>query len=259
MVAENHQRPSRLVPNVRATRAESAGDLEMLLPDPPRARSRIFPRATSAVVRPETADLRPAILVDESMLSIPEFQAQFSDCRIIVRKLRAASIEINDRCAVLLGEFEADIVANAIVTYETVVLINASDQFHCYPSVKIRNFPTHKCAFKYIRGLVGPAPHLRDQESLHEMLLSLFPAVSRSLAQNMLRLGNPIAEPDFAFGEFPEMNVYMFTVLLDAETMAYQRNVARGQKQKRPQGTKVATKSRSILSFIPGIGKVPAP
>jgi hypothetical protein len=97
------------------------------------------------------------------------------------------------------------------------------------------------------------------------MLLSLFPGVSRSLAQNMLKLGNPIAEPDFAFGEFPEMNVYMFTVLLDANTMAYERNIAhveaeaRKQNQKRRPGLKVATKSRSILSFIPGVGKVSAP
>jgi hypothetical protein len=103
VLTEDHRRPPRIVLNVRSTPAEKDGDLTMLLPDPPRDRSRIFLRATPAVIRPDTADLRPAILVDESMLSIPEFQAQFSDCWIIVRKLRAASIEISDRCAVLLG------------------------------------------------------------------------------------------------------------------------------------------------------------
>jgi hypothetical protein len=65
--------------------------------------------------------------------------------------------------------------------------------------------------------------HLSDHDSLNEMLLALFQRVSRALTQRFLRKGNLISDTAFSFEEFPAMNICVLSVLLEAQTLAFQR------------------------------------
>jgi hypothetical protein len=232
---------------------------ETFAPTPPQ-KSKLFPKLSVVAVRPEAADPRPAFLADKSVLRIPDFQATFSDCRIVVRKLKCADLEMSDRVAVLFTRHTTARVVDAIATYETVFLVgvdvNAFVSFHGHPSVRIRHFPNTQIALCFVRRLIDPraSSYLRDHESLHEMLLALFPCVSRALAQRFLRKGNPISDTAFSFEEFPAMNIYVLSVLLDAQTLTFQRNVAQKRVKKAP------TKRTSTTSAVaPGVNKVSAP
>jgi hypothetical protein len=187
---------------------------------------------------------------------MPGFAPAFSDCRIVVRKLKCADIELSDRLAVLIQQLTTTRVVDALATYETVLIIGpdakACFAFHGHPSIRIRHLPTVESSFRFIRKMVDhhASGYLRDRESLHEMLLSLFPGVSRSLALRLLRKGNPISDNTFSFEEFPSMNVYVLTVLLDGQTLAFQKHSAQ-------QRTKKAPAKR--MAAVSGLSKVPAP
>jgi hypothetical protein len=101
-----------------------------------------------------------------------------------------------------------------------------------------------------------PNSYLRDAESLHEMLLCLFPTISRSLSHRLLKKGNPITDRGFCFEEFSPMNIHPFNVLLDTPTLGFQKNQIGGKKPVKP---KKVMESESILSFIPGDARIRAP
>jgi hypothetical protein len=226
--------------------------------------SRLFPQASSpSTPRIATVDTRPAVLVDDKILGFPGFRSIFSECRVVVRKVANADIELSERCAALIQNFTPSRIASAIATYQEVYLI-ATDYQLCFafigsPSLKVRILPTAELVLTFVRSLATPLPncYLRESESLFEMLLCLFPTISRSLALHLLKKGNPISDENYCFEEFPEMNIYPFRILLDAETMTFQKNqLAKNRKQ---VAVKKPAESQSILSFIPGYGKVPAP
>jgi hypothetical protein len=87
----------------------------------------------------------PAFLADRSVLRIPDFPATFSDCRIVVRKLKGADLEMSDRVAVLFTRPTTARVVDAIATYKPVFLVgvdvNAFVSFHSHPSLQMRHFP----------------------------------------------------------------------------------------------------------------------
>jgi hypothetical protein len=200
------------------------------------------------------------LVADAFVLRIPDFLPVFANCRIVVRKLKCADIEVSDRLAVLLSRVTTARVVDAVATYETVFLIGAEPDacflFHGHPSVRIRHFPSPKAALDFIRRLIDPraSAYLRGHESLHEMLLALFPCMSRALAQRFLRKGNPVCDTAFSFEEFPAMNVYVLSVLLDAQTLAFQRHIAQKRAKKAP-----AKRLPTDFTVIPGVSKVPAP
>jgi hypothetical protein len=234
---------------------------ECAQPSPP-PKSKLFPKLSSIAVHSEPSDPRPAFIADPSVLKVPEFSAAFADCRVVVRALRCADIEMSDRVAIILRPPRLDRVVEAIATFETIFIVgpdvSTQFEFHGHPSIRIRHFPEMESTFRFIRCLIDPRTglYLRDHESLHELLLSFFPSVSRSLAQHMLRKGNPISDANFSFEEFPSMNVYVFTVLLDAQTLAFQRHVAQKRSRKAP-GKRMPVEG--IPAHVPGLSKVPAP
>jgi hypothetical protein len=259
-LSEPFAKPQSIVP--RECPRESTPPLpECAEPSPP-PKSKLFPKLSSVAVRLEPSDPRPAFLADPSALKIPEFSAAFSDCRVVVRRLRCVDLEMSDRVGVILQPPRLDRVVEAIATYETVFIVGpdatARFAFHGHPSIHIRHFLEMAPTLRFIRRLIDPRAglYLRDHESLHEMLLSFFPCVSRSLAQHMLRKGNPISDPNFSFEEFPNMNVYVLTVLLDAQALAFRGNSAQKRVRKAP-GKRMPTEG--IPVHVPGLSKVPAP
>jgi hypothetical protein len=225
--------------------------------------SRLFPKAASLnTPKVGPSDPRPAIVVDQTLIQDLDFQAAFSDCHVIVRKIRAADIELNDRCAVLVRDFVPARVAAAMVSYERVFLVSTSPKaclaFLGSHSLSVRVCQDNSQVMGFIRSMATPEPntYLRDAESLHEMLLCLFPTISRSLSHRILKKGNPITDPGFCFEEFSPMNIHPFNVLLDTPTLGFQKSQI-GKKKVVKQ--KKGMESESILSFIHGDARIRAP
>jgi hypothetical protein len=172
--------------------------------------------------------------------SNPRFSSDFLDYRTVVRKLKCADCEMNDRVAVLFARPTTACAVDAIATYETVFLVggdvNVFASFHGHPSVQIRHFPNTQNAHCFIRWLIDPraGAYLRDHESLNEMLLALFPCLLRALMQRFLRKGNLISDTAFSFEQFSAMNIYVLSVLLDAQTIAFQRHMTQKRMKKAP-------------------------
>jgi hypothetical protein len=93
--------------------------------------------------------------------------------------------------------------------------------------------------------------YLRDHESLNEMLLALFQCVSRALSQRFLRKGNLISDTAFSFEEFPAMSIDVLSVLLDAQTLAFQWHMAQKRVKKAPR-----KRTLTNSTVAPGASKV---
>lgn len=231
------------------------------------SRSRLFPKASKSVTPiKNSTDTRKALIIDERLISLPGFQQAFADYRVIFRSLKSCDIEINmHTCVILrplvdpydnmsnktkknfnvnrsqlvqaLTQFERVFIVIAMegemVQYQNIskdILKLISNIYGNQISVRIRQFPTYKSAFNFIRSLVDDSQiFLRDCESLHEHLLSLFPTISKSLAQVILRKGNPITDCSIILDEFPQMNIIPFKSVLDTLSILYQKNKKKKQ------------------------------
>lgn len=229
------------------------------------SKSRLFPASSKSVTPVKTStDIRNALIIDERIISLPGFQQIFADYRIIFRTLKSYDIEINERTCIIFrpllikSEFHKDLksfsvshdqIVESLIKFEDVfIVISLEDEFAQYKeiseeklkllsfiygnkiSVKIREFPTNKSAFNFIHSLVDDShKFLRDCESLHEHLLSLFPTISKSLAQAILMKGNPIVDCSITLDEFPNYNIIPFKQVLDTVSDSYKINKAKNQ------------------------------
>lgn len=231
------------------------------------SRSRLFPKASKSVTPiKNSTDTRKALIIDERLISLPGFQQAFADYRVIFRSLKSCDIEINIHTCVILRPLvdpydnmskktkknfnvNRSQLVQALTLFERVFIVIAmegemvqyqniskdilkliSNIYGNQISVRIRQFPTYKSAFNFIHSLVDDSQiFLRDCESLHEHLLSLFPTISKSLAQAILRKGNPITDCSIILDEFPQMNIIPFKHVLDTLSILYQKNKKKKQ------------------------------
>ena len=234
-------------------------------------RSKLFPRILMVVPgdpvtdpsHPPQEQITPAVICDPALLNNPDFTKAFSDCRIISRKLKYVTLELDEKTGVIIGQFKLDTLISAMCCFETVYLINISEKisadFSSQSVLRVRNFQTLHTAFKFLRGLVSPsASHfVREKESLHEHLLWLFPMISRSLALHMLAEGNPISDRSCLLDVYPTMNACLFKSLIDMPTMSFS---SRQVSKRKSSAAKTRQKHQpEILAFVPGVTKVSAP
>ena len=240
---------------------------------PSVARSKLFPKILMVVPGDPVVDPQavakyrdnPVVICEPRLARRPEFAEMFADCRVVLRKLKYVDLELNERTGVLVENFKLDTLISAMCCFETVYLVNISGQiaasFSSHPSIRVRNFTSSREAFSFLRALASPAAshYIRNKESLHEHVLSLFPMISRTLALHMLSEGDPIKDASALLDPYPTMNASLFKLLLDMPTMSFnahrfsRRETSKNKtqaRQKRPKET---------YTFVPGVTKVSAP
>ena len=261
------------------------------------SKNRLFPASSKSVTPLKAStDTRKALIIDERLISLPGFQQTFADYRIIFRALKACDMEINERTCIIFRPLitlkgahkhfknfrvSHDQLTQALTLFEKVFLVisleNELKQYdeisesnkrllsHIYGNkinVQIRQFPTNKSAFNFIHSLVDDSQKfLRDCESLHEHLLSLFPTISKSLAQAILMKGNPIIDCSISIDEFPKINIVPFKQVLDSISETYKANKARRGDISEDKNNQLpyATESESQPLYVSGNKKIIAP
>ena len=181
-------------------------------------------------------NVSPAIIVNEPILKIPSFKEIFRDCHYILRNLKCADFEISHKCCIILSSINFEKIASASLMYESVFLLSYGNEkstlnYIGLKNTKFRKFPNIQNALLFVKSMINKdQTFLRDKESLHEYILSLFPTISKTLAQLILQRGNPILDNKIDLRGIPEMNYYPLNILLDAISTLYQENK---KKQKR--------------------------
>ena len=240
---------------------------------PSVARSKLFPKILMVVPGDPVVDPQavakykdnPVVICEPRLAKLPEFAEMFADCRVVLRKLKYVDLELSEKTGVLIGNFKLDTLISAMCCFETVYLVNISEQitasFSSHPSIRVRNFTSLREAFSFLRALASPAAShfIRNKESLHEHVLSLFPMISRTLALHMLSEGDPIKDASTLLDPYPTMNASLFKLLLDMPTMSF--NAHRFSRREPSKGKTQAKQKRlkETSTFVPGVTKVSAP
>lgn len=169
-------------------------------------KSRLFPNAVKQCIKETPKDERKAFIVDDRVLSFPNFVKTFKSFRIIVRQIKYADFEISDSIGLVLNPAEnyfIEKLPRAMLIYDNMIIIfipreNQINKYILSHNLSYREFATYDEAYKYICSIIPPTNNfLRDSESLLENLLTLFPTVSSLAAQKMLHFGEPFSNYDF--------------------------------------------------------------
>lgn len=287
-----HSSPSNLSP--KCSQSSQTEDMKLIKHGISKLSSslnRLFPKSSKSVTPVKSStDTRKAFIIDERLMPLPDFQQVFADYRIIFRTLKSYDMEINEHTCIIFRpilvenlvhqtvksfNISNNQIVEALTKFEKVfIIISLEDEFKQYNemseenmkllsficdnqiSIKIREFPTNKSAFNFIHSLVDDSQKfLRDCESLHEHLLSLFPTISKSLAQAILTKGNPIVDCSAPIDKFPKHNILPFKQLLDTPSTSFKKRKVKNKSDKIPY----SIESDSQLLYVSSNKKISAP
>ena len=254
------------------------GSIQIQNPNPKKdsLTSHKFPRTTSIVHdESESHDQIPTFIVTSDLKRIfDKYSSFFQKTKILYRQLRACDIEINEKMGVIITEKDMTKLIESMISFEEVIVLKQfndknSSFIHGINNLKVRYFPNQESMMMFLAYLTKHSySFLREKETLHEYLLSLFPTISKTLAQLMLQKGNPITDPTIDLSNFPQMNIFPFTFILDTPSQVYQSNMMNMNKKSsykasynKVRKSKKEWKKDEIPSnpAIPGKVKVRAP